>query len=313
MRAIRAILPLTQFALLFLSVVGMFSRSFYFAEIVSHFSVQYAVLSALLALAFVWRRPWLKWIALSSIVMFINLLPVSDLYFKDQSALSIDQSFDLVSFNVLNENSNKSSVLSYLDQKDADILVILEYTPEWDSVLNTLKAKYVSVETVPLKGHFGIAVFSKFPTHFETKFYAMDEVPSIEANFEFGGDSICLLATHPTPPVTPFDWEARNFQFEAIIKERIGFTQQNFILVGDLNTTSFSRSFKDLRETTFTRDSRLGFGIQPTWPTWNKLFYISLDHCLVSDQIVVKNRERGPFLESDHLPLELELSLKKKI
>jgi endonuclease/exonuclease/phosphatase (EEP) superfamily protein YafD len=245
--------------------------------------------------------------------MFINLLPVAELYFNKQSTISIDETFKLISFNVLDTNSNKQEVLNYFLEENPDLLVINEYTPQWDKALDTLKKIYSSYQAIPLDGHFGIAVFSKYESRYRQVYYAMNAVPSIEAKFAFNGDSIRLIATHPTPPVTPFDWEARNYQFEEITKERIGSIEENFIIAGDLNISSFSKPFKDLLEITFTRDTRLGYGLQPTWPTGNKLFYITLDHCLVSDQIVVKNRESGPYLGSDHLPIEVVLSLKKRL
>lgn len=306
-------LPLAQFILLILSVIGIFSKNFYLADIFAHFNVQYAALSLFLTTVFIWRRVWLKWIILSSVVVFINFLPVAQLYFNKQSTISIDQSFKLITFNVLDDNSDKPAVMGYLLNENPDVLVLNEYTPEWDMQADTLKQVYEYYDVIPLHGHFGIAVFSRLPCTFERKYYAMNAVPSIKSTFYFEGDSIQMLATHPTPPVTPFDWEARNYQLDQIAKERIKSLNKNYMIVGDLNITSFSKPFKDLTEITFTRDSRLGFGLQPTWPSWNKLFYISLDHCLVSENIVVKNRELGPFLGSDHVPVELELSLKKKL
>ena len=309
----QAVPPLVQFILLILSVIGIFSKNFYLADIFSHFNVQYAALSLFLTTIFVWRRIWLKWIVLSSVVMFINLLPVAQLYFNKQSTISVDESFKLITFNVLDANPDKSAVLGYLIDENPDVLVLNEYTPEWDLLADTLKKVYQYHDVIPLDGHFGIAVFSRLPSSFKREYYAMNAVPSIKTTFYFEGDSIQMLATHPTPPVTPFDWEARNYQLDQIAIERIKSLDKNYMIVGDLNITSFSKPFKDLIEITFTRDSRLGFGLHPTWPSWNKLFYISLDHCLVSENIVVKNRELGPFLGSDHLPVKLELSLKKKL
>ncbi len=43
----------------------------------------------------------------------------------------------------------------------------------------------------------------------------------------------------------------------------------------------------------------------------NTLVALPLDHCLVSDEILVANRRVGPFVGSDHFPVVVDLVLKK--
>ena len=311
-KLLRIFPPLVLFILILLSVIGYFSKTFYFAELASHFNVQYAGISIALCLIFIWRKVWLKWFVLAIVIAVINLIPIFQLYTGDQPATDA-ASFKLLSINLLRSNENSEEVLYYLNDKSPDVVVLMEYTPNWDKVLDTLKKQYPFRHAVPLEGNFGIAVWSKVEAVFEERYYAMDEVPSIKTKLKWEGEEIDLLATHPTPPTNPFDWDARNIQFERIEKERIKNINKPFVLIGDFNTTSFTGAFKKLKENTLTRDSRKGFGLQPTWPTWNKLFFISLDHCLVSDEVVVLNRKTGKYIGSDHLPIELNLTLKNRL
>jgi endonuclease/exonuclease/phosphatase (EEP) superfamily protein YafD len=81
------------------------------------------------------------------------------------------------------------------------------------------------------------------------------------------------------------------------------------VLLGDLNTTSWSPHFRDLINTAGLKDSRAGFGIQPTWPAGTPPLWIPLDHCLVSPEIKVHDRRVGPNVGSDHFPVIVEFSL----
>ena len=86
------------------------------------------------------------------------------------------------------------------------------------------------------------------------------------------------------------------------------------ICVGDLNTTTWSRYFKDFVEQSGMRSVREGFGILASWPTFlrPKWMMIPIDHCFVSDDIRVVNAFVGERIGSDHLPLIVELELPRE-
>jgi endonuclease/exonuclease/phosphatase (EEP) superfamily protein YafD len=75
------------------------------------------------------------------------------------------------------------------------------------------------------------------------------------------------------------------------------------VLLGDLNTTSWSPGFQECLQISRLRDSRRGFGVHPTWPARQAVLRITIDHCLVSDGIVVEDHHVGPDVGSDHLPV----------
>jgi endonuclease/exonuclease/phosphatase (EEP) superfamily protein YafD len=82
------------------------------------------------------------------------------------------------------------------------------------------------------------------------------------------------------------------------------------ILAGDLNVTSWSPFFKDWLRESGLHDSRLGFGVQATWPTTSPLFLIPLDHVLVSPDIQVMQRQVGADVGSDHRPVLIDFTFK---
>ena len=89
-----------------------------------------------------------------------------------------------------------------------------------------------------------------------------------------------------------------------IVAERPG----PLVAVGDFNSTAWSPYFSDLLNQTRLHDARLGFGLQPTWPTRQILLRIPIDHALVSEEVTVHDFRAGPDVGSDHFPVILDLS-----
>ena len=79
------------------------------------------------------------------------------------------------------------------------------------------------------------------------------------------------------------------------------------IVVGDMNTHRRLAPLRRLPPRRGLRDSRLGFGRQPSWPTWSP-YRIAIDHAFVSDDLAVVDRRLGPAIGSDHFPLILDLA-----
>jgi endonuclease/exonuclease/phosphatase (EEP) superfamily protein YafD len=58
-------------------------------------------------------------------------------------------------------------------------------------------------------------------------------------------------------------------------------------------------------------DSAQGHGVQPTWPNFNPLLWIPLDHVLHSTCLAVRDRIIGPDVGSDHYPVIVDFSLRQ--
>ena len=79
------------------------------------------------------------------------------------------------------------------------------------------------------------------------------------------------------------------------------------ILLADLNTTSWSATFQALTTRAGLRDSRLGFGVQPTWPARLPGLRIPIDHCLVSPEVQVHDRRVEENAGSDHFAIYVDI------
>ncbi|MGM1057046.1 MAG: hypothetical protein ACQEWG_14250 [Bacteroidota bacterium] len=80
-------------------------------------------------------------------------------------------------------------------------------------------------------------------------------------------------------------------------------------MVGDLNTSSYSKHFQKLLENGNFKDSRKGFGIASTWPTDYHILRTTLDHFLLKGEMQVLKRSTEKSIGSDHLPVFLEVGL----
>ena len=72
--------------------------------------------------------------------------------------------------------------------------------------------------------------------------------------------------------------------------------------------TSWSPIFSRVLRLGDLRDSREGFGLQPTWSAGLPLLArIPIDHVLVGAEVTVMGREVGRAIGSDHLPVLIDL------
>jgi endonuclease/exonuclease/phosphatase (EEP) superfamily protein YafD len=189
-----------------------------------------------------------------------------------------------------------------------DVLLVIEVNDSWIAALDQLSVSYPHRIVQSRRDCWGIALYSRLPfKQIEVRQIGSADIPSIFAQLEDrDGRSYYLIGTHPLAPVRVTNVELRNGQLEAI-GELAASLDGPVILLGDLNTTSWSPYFRDLVKTSGLRDSRKGFGIQPTWPGGLGDFGIAIDHVLISPGISVRDRAIGPDIGSDHRPVIIEL------
>ncbi len=281
-------------------------------DLLSHFKVQYiiALMSTTLLGAVYIRK---KIILLAFPLILLLSWDIFPFFFPQNSSIDSSNSISISSINLLSSNGEFEKVSAYIDSKNADILVLQEFTELWRLMLEPQISNYPHLYEIPRTDNFGIAIYSKYPFHdVDVVYYDKVGAPSIECSLVLSNQKIHLVATHPVPPINQEQFDSRNNQLKQIAQKVSGFNGET-IVIGDLNTSSFSKHFKQFRHYSNLRDSRDGFGLQASWPTWFRMMKTTLDHCLISEGLTVNNRETGPFIGSDHLPVYVELGLKKSL
>ncbi|MDA0781527.1 MAG: endonuclease/exonuclease/phosphatase family protein [Rickettsiales bacterium] len=301
----------------FLAVILLFSVSFsYMAsmywlfDLFSHFVVQYVLIAALLTilLLFAKRKMW----ALITLVICASQAYKVVPYFDINEEVTEDyDEVKVLQYNVNRNNVNVDEMTRWIVSKteDVDIVVLLEVNERWQDAIRRIKWAYPYHISKDMRGGRNMAVFSRlYVDEIEIK-YLKDESPVIVLRGETTGYEVpfVLYGTHPPPPIFPSFAQTNQDVLESIgehvVKEKI----DHRLVVGDFNSTRFSPHFRKMAESSNMKEGDIGLGIgayKPSWPSFlPNLMGITIDNILVSNNIVVQKRERGPAMGSDHYPV----------
>ncbi len=289
------------------TLLGYLGDRFWLFDLCAHFKLQYAVILLVFLMFFLAYRRF--YIAISLFLFLaVNLYEVGALYFSRGSAIS-GPVLKISSINLWSSNTETQKVIDYIHRVDPDMLILQEFNERWYDDLHTVLEAYPYQKAVVRTDNFGIAIYSKVALQSTTKLnLSQAEIPSLLATIIFQDQLLHVLATHPLPPVGLQYFTDRNRQLAAIASVQRA-SGDRFMVIGDLNTSSYAPNFKKLLADTQLEDSRQGFGVLPTWPAYFFPMMVTIDHCLVSKQIKVVKRAVGHHIGSDHLPIYVEISL----
>ncbi len=208
--------------------------------------------------------------------------------------------------NVLSSNDDHERIARLIRREQPDVAGLVEVTHNWLADLEMARRDYPYHFELPAGGR-GLALWLRKkpldPVLLDVP--SPDGWPFLQVTIDLGGLPCRLWLVHPANPFLRRGLNLGITELDALA-ERIARAGGSRIVVGDMNTTDGSPYFGDFLRISGLRDSRLGFGIQPSWPTWSPL-RIPIDHGFVSDDLAVIDRRLGPDIGSDHRPLILEV------
>ncbi|AUT00350.1 endonuclease/exonuclease/phosphatase [Nostoc sp. CENA543] len=312
-----------------LVILGLLSLFPYIAwswplELISHFRYQYFILSLLatIILFILWRIRYLKHkiLFLTAILLLgINLVEVLPWYLPHNQQITTHAAKPLrvLSFNLNIQNHDQDKIVDLVTDSQADIALLLEIDQQAFSIIQPqLKPSFPYTFRSP---GGGLALFSKFPIQdARADNFNKKAKHNLVANLAIDNQSITFIGTHPLVPVKPANFHSRNLQLAAIA-EYIQNINQPLILAGDFNLTPWSPYYRRFVNKTKLHNTRLGFGILPSWPRpanhvnfphWLiPIINIPIDHCFVSKHLQVARTYTGGNANSDHAALITELVL----
>lgn len=274
-------------------------------ELYSHFRLQYLVVSLLLFLVFAVFRNRVYAILLLITTAF-NASYVLPWYFG-ATRVESDNTIKLLHANVHARNDQHEPLFELIEAERPDVIFLQEVTGEWRDAAVRLNRDYPYHYVEAREGSFGIAMFSRLAldsvAHVDSPPLAY---PTIVATMAVDGQVLTLISTHPTIPTSGLQYAARNEQLQSVAALANG-APGAVVLTGDLNASVWGRHYRKLEASTGLSNTRRGFGILPTWPTFLPFAMIPIDHALVSDGIGVVETRSGARIGSDHLPLIVEI------
>lgn len=296
-----------------MTLTGFIGRWHWLLDLTSHFRLQYLIVQLLFALLFVFiKRP--VWLSVMLLGVVINLGAILPLYMpgpsQDGNGGRLIGSFRILHMNVFKFNSDHQRIFDRIREVQPDFVSLVEFDDAWEDaagkepLLNAYPYRLVDRDS-------DLAIFSNRALN-SLEVIHLDTSPRdaiIIAVFRVGDEPAALLLTHPKPPVNAGLADRQKAHIKKIIALQKKLPE-NMVVCGDLNMTSWSVNFDRLIRKTGLRDTRQGYGLQPTWPVHSPVMMIPIDHCLASDRFATLSRQVGPPVGSDHLPVNIELGLR---
>lgn len=295
----------------FASIIPHLFPNYWLTDVFSHFKLQYLILLLIFllpaSLFLIKNRIFSVFLILG--LIFLNSWFILPLYLSNSEKTEASgETLSILSMNLLASNTNYSEALELIREMDPDVVVLLELSEEWEKQMQVLHPQFPFQKMLAQTNNFGIGILSKIPMVSSVTNFGKGFPPSILCEMKIKGLPIFILATHPVPPVNQEKFIFRNEQLGEILKFSKN-QKENFILVGDLNTSSFSKHFQEVLEKGDLKDSRKGFGIFSSWPTDYWIMRTTLDHFLLKGEMQVLKRTTERNIESDHLPVYLQVRL----
>ena len=292
------------------SLGALLSAHHRFFDLLSHFRVQYIVLIALVICVSLFYKKYLA----TGVLAVCLAIHGFDVY-RSQHAIEIAGTFTTPSIRVMNSNLLATNTLydkhvDYIKTLNPDVIVFLEYTHDWDSVLAEALSDYPHRLRVPTHHAFGIAMYSKFSIFEGSAPFLVDEQrKSVDATLELDGKLLRVFGSHPMPPLSAKLYEARNEHLQKLGETAHAY-KDPMVVLGDLNISPWSDHFRQLIELGNLRDGRRGQGIFNTWSTTLLPIEIPIDHILVNDHIRVVDMGTSELLGSDHKALWADIQIR---
>jgi len=276
-------------------------------ELATHWPLQLTVSTVLACSVLLVSRRW-KWAGLAGTIALVNAIQLAPLFFPQHHGAVAGPICRAISVNVHTTNQETNRFIEFARSQDADFMVVMEIDDRWREAIEELGDDYPFSIYRPRSHNFGIALLSRHVIRSE-RVASLDDsgVPTIIATVDFHGQPLNVVGTHPLPPIGRRRAALRD-QHLARLGEVVLQLPHPTIVLGDLNVTSWSPCFRDLLKQSDLQDSRLGFGVQPTWPSNSWLLRIPIDHALVSRDLIVTERFVGPDIGSDHRPIVVEFA-----
>jgi endonuclease/exonuclease/phosphatase (EEP) superfamily protein YafD len=285
------------------TLLGFLGKMDWRYDLLSHFREYYLILFIPLLITALYLKLKL-YIVAAFIFIIINFIPFIPFYIRQKSLVK-DTGVLVLSSNVNQDNRQYSKLIQYVKKVNPDVIVLLEVDSRWLSAVNELLAAYPNHISESRDDNFGILLLSKYPLQNQRlERIGKLNVPTVITDILIGNMKITLIGTHPIPPFGPHNAQLRDDQIEKLAMF-INKQKLPTLLVGDLNSSPFSYSYRHLLGNTTLTDCANGFGYQSTWryQPFIPPFGLSLDHCFHTPGIVVLDSYVGEDIGSDHRPI----------
>lgn len=243
----------------------------------------------------------------------INLLSIVTIVLLFQNSSfngNCDKSVEIFQFNNAYNEKNVDELTRFLANNNYDLVALQEVTPFVRStLLRKLKQHYPHVISGISHTSYvntGQLVLSKYPL--DNVKYQNNNSSSyvIQSQWLVHNTEVKLFTVHPPSPRNYLLWKKRNTALYKLSKDIEHTLEENIIMVGDFNLSSFSPRFRIFEQVFSTKP----IGSWPNVALLPPKLSIAIDHLFVSNQIEICHRTiREELSYSDHYAIEAHLML----
>lgn len=300
-------------ALAVVSLSAFAGRWVWWLDVLANFRAQYFVSLTVIGLLLMVSR-WKKTGYVVLAAAAVNLVVVGPLYVGSPEAGDpAAPSIRVMSFNLLSTNEQFAGVIEYIESTDPDLVLLHEASRPWEVALESADLGYTVIRPRSDNLIFGTLILVRAEEPEIVSFgFAEAQPRAVSIIYRPRGwpESVEILTTHPLAPTDSERAGLRDAQLEFAADWASG-REGAAVVVGDFNATPWSWPFRSLMASADMRNSQIGFGLQPSFPTTSVfLFRVPIDHLIHTDALLVRDRRLGPALGSDHFPLVVDLQLR---
>jgi endonuclease/exonuclease/phosphatase (EEP) superfamily protein YafD len=283
---------------------------------------RYVYLPAYACLAWaVWKHHWILAVANLAIVLFHLTLLTPD-FIRDRrfAAVATSATMDapaaqtvrIFFANVRANNTEYTALLKELQDADPDVIVLVEFTPNWHNAYlhSPFFAAYPYGSGMKNMAMGTANVFSRLPVKSETQnWFGGRGLQTFE--FLIGSETLHIIGLHaPRPQST------RDDDYEGFWQRTIPMIQGEtgpLVVIGDFNATQYSAVYGQLTANRLrSAHQDRGRGYATTWP--NGQFWlpslIRIDQALLSPDVECLGIRQGEGRGSDHKSLILDVKIR---
>ena len=233
----------------------------------------------------------------------------------------------VVSANVWYRNDGTDAAIHYIESTDADVVALIELTPQWQKAMQPLYEKYpYRADCMSSRPPCELLLMSKYP--FERSYAGrIDGRSPVIAwgDIKVGTRTVTVAVTHLSWPLRaeidgerimpggamqpslPETYPLVQSQQAANLAQYLNGLGPDLVLMGDFNSVPWSRTHRALRAATGLKDAG---PMVPTWPSWQpKWNRMPIDHILTRGALARLDFKSGNYIGSDHLPVQAEIAV----
>jgi endonuclease/exonuclease/phosphatase (EEP) superfamily protein YafD len=301
------------------SLIAFGDQWSFFPYILVWFRWQYLVALLCCATATAFLRNWTL-LALCLLFSVPNAVALAPYYLPNGRPDSAEkQHLRICQVNVNYANPNHDKVIAYIKRCNPDVILMQELTQVWADAIEEAFPEYRHITKVPRPDAYGIGTFSRLPlTRDDVKRYGELEYPCAVSWIRWNDTDVKITNVHLLTGTNPRHLYGQTRQFAELTRDThsAGGAQ---IVAGDFNAPIWSSGIQKLLAAANLHNSADGFGWQPTWPQdlWasamlgvpvpDDIIRVPIDHCLVSDQLLVTGFSVGNDIGSDHYPVCIDI------